>query len=210
MIFWGEEADRLLQDALTADSFSARLEQALARVRSALGNLAGVVGGLERELPTQRGFFTDQISGGDCFPAFCRAMRSVELCQAELLDALTGFSALERFSEEQRGKALRAEVLLREAGENAFADLLLQDGDRVRELLVRERQIACMLQDFCRDRIVGFCKQAFVLADAERNGERFRAAALQVLCGELVFSLHQMERALDIRHVIADGEANVC
>ena len=164
----------------------------MTRVCTCLESLEQTVSELEKNLPAQQGFFSGKCDMRAYYPIVCDCLMRIERQSVALREALIELTSVEAFVTERREACLRAEALLLEAGERAYAEDLLQDRERVRALLAQERERADRLQRFSKETLACFYRQALELADAKGNGKDLRVSALKQLCGNFVFSVRTL------------------
>ena len=187
-----KEAEALFSQGLLADEMSWRIEKAMTRVCTCLESVEQTVSELEKNLPAQQGFFSGKCDMRAYYPIVCDCLMRIERQSGTLREALIELTSVEAFVAERREEGLRAEALLLEAGERAYAEGLLQDRERVRALLAQERERADRLQRFSKETLACFYRQALELADAKGNGKDLRVSALKQLCGNFVFSVRTL------------------
>ena len=185
-------AEALFSKGLLADEMSWRIEKAMTRVCTCLESVEQTVSELEKNLPAQQGFFSGKCDMRAYYPIVCDCLMRIERQSGTLREALIELTSVEAFVAERREEGLRAEALLLEAGERAYAEGLLQDRERVRALLAQERERADRLQRFSKETLACFYRQALELADAKGNGKDLRVSALKQLCGNFVFSVRTL------------------
>ena len=123
-----KEAEALFSQGLLADEMSWRIEKAMTRVCTCLESVEQTVSELEKNLPAQQGFFSGKCDMRAYYPIVCDCLMRIERQSGTLREALIELTSVEAFVAERREEGLRAEALLLEAGERAYAEGLLQGG----------------------------------------------------------------------------------